>query len=145
MLFASERAELARHRKDSMRSLISVGALLVGVVACGRTNQSEVEAPSANAAPTRAAAAPANGNRLFLDVHELGPGNVTLAAAAGAHQKDLETQGKHGANFKAYWVDEKAGKIYCLVEAPSAEAALATHKEAHGLMPTSIEEVSAGR
>jgi hypothetical protein len=83
--------------------------------------------------------------RLFLDMHELGPGKVTLDAAASAHQKDLATQGKYGANFKTYWVDEKQGKIYCLVEAASAEAALATHREAHGLMPTSIEEVTVGR
>lgn len=88
---------------------------------------------------------PAAGEHLFLDVHELGPGKVTLEAAAGAHQKDLATQAKYGANFKSYWVDEKAGKIYCLVEAPSADAALSTHREAHGLMPTSIEEVSVGR
>lgn len=88
---------------------------------------------------------PAAGEHLFLDVHELGPGKVSLEAAAGAHQKDLATQAKYGANFKSYWVDEKAGKIYCLVEAPSADAALSTHREAHGLMPTSIEEVSVGR
>ncbi len=33
----------------------------------------------------------------------------------------------------------------CLVEAPSAEAAIAVHKEAHGLLPDSIERVSEGR
>jgi len=33
----------------------------------------------------------------------------------------------------------------CLSEAPSAQAALDVHKEAHGLMPQSIEEVSEAR
>lgn len=83
--------------------------------------------------------------KIFLDVHELGPGNVNAEAAAHAHQRDLETQGKYGADFKAYWVDEQAGNVYCLVEAPSAEAALAVHREAHGLMPKSIAEVIEGR
>ena len=89
--------------------------------------------------------APAPRKRLFLDVHDFGPGKVNAQAAAGAHAKDLATQGKYGVVYKAYWVDEAQGKIYCLSEAPSADAALAVHKEAHGLMPQSIEEVTEGR
>ncbi len=33
----------------------------------------------------------------------------------------------------------------CLAEAPSADAAIAVHREAHGLIPSAIEEVSEGR
>jgi len=33
--------------------------------------------------------------------------------------KDLETQAAHDVNYKSYWVDEKAGKVFCLVEAPT--------------------------
>jgi hypothetical protein len=80
--------------------------------------------------------------KLFLDVHELGPGKVTVAAVAGAHQKDLATQAKYGADFQAYWVDEQAGKIYCLVAAPSADAVNAVHKEAHGLLADKVMEVT---
>jgi hypothetical protein len=88
--------------------------------------------------PRPAAAA----KRLFLDVHELGPGKVTAGAVADAHRKDLATQGKHGVDYKAYFLDEKHGKIDCLAEAPSAEAAVAVHQEAHGLLPAKIMEVT---
>jgi hypothetical protein len=85
----------------------------------------------------------APGKKLFLDVHEVGSGKVTAKDVAGAHQKDLATEGKYGVDYKAYWLDEKAGKIYCLVEAPSAEATTAVHKEAHGLVANKIMEVTA--
>src|SRR4051794_22809253 len=61
--------------------------------------------------------------KLFLDVHDLGPGKVTAEAVAAAHKKDLATQGKYGVHYQSYWFDEKEGKVYCLAEAPSAEAA----------------------
>jgi hypothetical protein len=81
--------------------------------------------------------------RLFMDVHEMGPGKVTAADVAAAHQKDLATQQKHGVQFKSYWVDQKQGKIYCFAEAPSAKAMGDVHREAHGLMPDRIMEVVA--
>ncbi|MES1207960.1 MAG: DUF4242 domain-containing protein [Pseudomonadota bacterium] len=96
-------------------------------------------------APTTAAERPAPPQpkaRLYLDVHELGPGKVDAAAVAQAHKKDLAVQGRHGVHFRAYWVDEKQGRVYCLAEAPSAEAAIATHREAHGLMPSRVREVT---
>jgi hypothetical protein len=80
--------------------------------------------------------------RLYLDVHDFGPGKVNAAAVAEAHKKDLAVQAKHGVHFRAYWVDEKQGRVYCLAEAPSAEAAIATHKEAHGLLPSQVREVT---
>lgn len=82
------------------------------------------------------------GKRLFLDVHALGPGKVTPEAAAGAHKKDLATEGKYGVDFKAYWVDQKQGKIYCLAEAPSAEAINLVHRDAHGLLAEKVAPVS---
>ena len=70
---------------------------------------------------------------LFMDVHTIS-GGVAAGDVAGAHEADLATQGAHGVNYLRYWVDESAGKIFCLVEAPSAEAANAVHREAHGLV-----------
>jgi len=78
---------------------------------------------------------------LFMDVHNM-EGGVAADDVAKAHQADLETQGKHGVEYKRYWVDEKAGKIFCLVEAPDAEAANTVHREAHGLVADDIYEVS---
>jgi len=81
----------------------------------------------------------------YLDVHELGAGKVTAKDVAGAHKKDLAVQGKYGVNLINYWVDEKDGKVLCLAQAPSAEALINTHKEAHGLIPVSVEKVKQGQ
>jgi len=82
-------------------------------------------------------------SKLYWDVHEFGPGKVTAEAVAAAHAKDVATEGKFGVHYHAYWFDEKAGKVYCLAESPSAEAAVQVHKEAHGLIPSRIVEVTA--
>ena len=68
---------------------------------------------------------------LFMDVHKV-EGGVSAADVAEAHMKDVETQGKYGVDYKSYWVDENAGRIFCLVEAPDAETAHRVHREAHG-------------
>jgi hypothetical protein len=78
---------------------------------------------------------------LYMDVHDM-DGGVSAADVAKAHEADLATQGAHGVEYKKYWVDEKAGKIFCLVEAPDAEAANTVHREAHGLVADQIFEVS---
>ena len=80
---------------------------------------------------------------LFMDVHTLG-GPVPLAEAAKAHAADVATQGRYGVDYLRYWVDEEAGKIFCLVEAPDAEAAIACHREAHGLTADEIHPVVQG-
>jgi hypothetical protein len=88
---------------------------------------------------------PAPGKKLFMDVHHLGAGKVTPEAVAEAHKKDLAAQGKHDVKYLDYWLDQSTGTVMCLSEAPSAEAAVEVHKEAHGLVPDSIAEVSEGR
>jgi len=80
---------------------------------------------------------------LFMDAHTL-EGGVAAADVAAAHRADLEAQDKHGVNYLRYWVDEAAGKIFCLVEAPDAEAATAVHREAHGLVADEIFSVVEG-
>ena len=77
----------------------------------------------------------------FLDVHTM-EGGVSVDDVAEAHQADLATQEKYGVKYLRYWVDEKAGKIFCLVDAPDAEAANTVHREAHGLVADEIYEVS---
>ena len=84
-------------------------------------------------------------NNLYLDIHELGPGNVTAAAVAAAHQKDLAVENKYGVNFINYWVDEKNGTVLCLSQAPDSSAVINTHREAHGLIPVSIVKVEQGQ
>lgn len=86
-----------------------------------------------------------NPKNLLLDVHYLGAGKVTAKDVAGAHQKDLAVEKKHNANFVNYYVDEKQGVVMCLVEAKDSSALLATHKEAHGLMPNDVMKVKQGQ
>ena len=80
---------------------------------------------------------------LFMHVHEKVDG-LTSEAVAGAHRRDLEVQGSYGVQYLRYWFDETSGKVFCLVEAPNAEAAHAVHREAHGLVADSITEVREG-
>src|SRR6478736_2300638 len=80
---------------------------------------------------------------LFMDVHNLG-NSVALDDVAKAHEADLKHQGAHGVNYLRYWVDEAEGKIFCLVDAPDAEAAAMVHKEAHGLLADEIHPVREG-
>lgn len=78
---------------------------------------------------------------LFMDVHTI-DGGVSVEDVAQAHEKDLETQGGYGVSYLRYWVDEAAGKIFCLVEADDAESANTVHREAHGLVADEIYAVS---
>jgi hypothetical protein len=80
---------------------------------------------------------------LYMDVHTI-EGGVSASDVAEAHMQDLQEQAKHDVNYKSYWVDEQAGKIFCLVEAPNAEAAHTVHREAHGLVADEIYEVTQG-
>ncbi|MBG6212128.1 MAG: DUF4242 domain-containing protein [Cryobacterium sp.] len=78
---------------------------------------------------------------LYMDVHNI-EGGVTADAVAEAHAADLATQDAHGVHYLKYWVDEQAGKIFCLVDAPDAEAANTVHREAHGLVADEVYPVS---
>ncbi|MCY7287741.1 MAG: DUF4242 domain-containing protein [Cryobacterium sp.] len=78
---------------------------------------------------------------LYMDVHNI-HGGVSADAVASAHAADLATQDAHGVHYLKYWVDEQAGKIFCLVDAPDAEAANTVHREAHGLVADEVYPVS---
>jgi hypothetical protein len=80
---------------------------------------------------------------LFMDIHHLGDG-VRHDDVAKAHMADLQTQGKYDVQYLRYWVDESQGKIFCLVDAPSPDAAATVHREAHGLVADEIYAVQEG-
>ena len=81
---------------------------------------------------------------LFMDIHHHVDG-LTADAVAGAHQADLDVQERHGVHYLRYWFDEGSGKVFCLVEAPDADAASAVHREAHGLVADEVIPVTEGR
>jgi hypothetical protein len=78
---------------------------------------------------------------LFMDIHHMESG-VSAKDVAAAHDADLATQGEFGVNYLKYWVDEEAGKIFCLVDAPDAETANTVHRKAHGLVADEIYPIS---
>ena len=80
---------------------------------------------------------------LFMDAHTIA-GGVSAGDVAAAHRADVATQDAYGVSYLRYWVDEAAGKIFCLVEAPDAEAASTVHREAHGLVADAIHQVQEG-
>ena len=81
--------------------------------------------------------------QLFMDVHDHVDG-LTADAVARAHQADLDVQAKHGVEYQGYWYNEEAGKVFCLVAAPDADAAAAVHREAHGLVADQVIPVTEG-
>jgi hypothetical protein len=80
---------------------------------------------------------------LYMDVHSI-DGGVSVEYVAQAHRADLQTEGPHDVRYLRYWVDEQEGKVFCLVEAPSPEAAADVHREAHGLLADDIFQVQEG-
>ena len=81
---------------------------------------------------------------LYMDVHNSLPDGTTAADVAGAHAADLQVQDRYGVHYLNYWVDDEGGKVFCLIEAPSAEAAHTVHREAHGLVADEIYPVAQG-
>jgi class 3 adenylate cyclase len=77
---------------------------------------------------------------LYMDIHQL-PEDTSAEDIARAHALDLQTQEKYGVDYRRYWINEKCGKLFCLCEAPSAEAAVRVHLEAHGKVAEKIIEV----
>ena len=80
---------------------------------------------------------------LFMDVHHLGDG-VSADDVAQTHKADLQTQGRFGVQYLRYWVSEPDGKVFCLVDAPDADAAATVHQQAHGLVADEIHPVQEG-
>ena len=80
---------------------------------------------------------------LYMDKHNKVEG-LTKEAVAQAHQADLQAQGKHGVEYQKYWFNETTGEVFCLVRAPSKEAADQVHREAHGLLADTHTEVQEG-
>jgi DNA-binding CsgD family transcriptional regulator len=81
---------------------------------------------------------------LYLDRHDLSGGDLdgaTREQVLETHRCDLSVQGKYGVQYLTYWWRYLSNTAFCLVEAPSKDAAEAVHREAHGLIATNIIEV----
>ena len=65
----------------------------------------------------------------FMDVHRNMVG-ITKEALQEAHDADLAIQSDEGVDFKSAWADPDSGLVYCLSEAPSADAVRRIHERA---------------
>lgn len=83
---------------------------------------------------------------LFMDLHKASDYDTkpTVEDIKRNHIADLEVQHKYGVKFLQYWINEDAGLVFCLMEAPNKEACSAVHAEAHGAMPCNIIELKGG-
>ena len=77
---------------------------------------------------------------IYMDIHE-DLGDVTEDDIKHAHAQDLAVQDQYGVQFLTYWFNSPDGQAFCLVDAPSPEAAVAVHKASHGLVPHNLVEV----
>lgn len=77
---------------------------------------------------------------IYMDLHIL-PG-VKAKDVAEAHRRDMLIQNEHSCQCMTYWIDEKRGNVFCLIDAPDQQAVVEMHGKAHGLIPNKIIEVN---
>ena len=58
--------------------------------------------------------------------------------------KDVEAQRGTGVEYVRYWLDSKAGKVFCLAKGPNKEAVAAVHQKA-GHPANELYEVNEGQ
>lgn len=65
----------------------------------------------------------------FMDVHH-GMKGITEEQLAAAHRADRAIEREEGVRFEKAWADPKSGTVFCLSEAPSADAVKRVHERA---------------
>jgi hypothetical protein len=65
----------------------------------------------------------------FMDVHHNMKG-ITADQLRAAHKADLDIEEDESVHFERAWADPQSGTVYCLSEAPSAEAVQRIHERA---------------
>lgn len=79
---------------------------------------------------------------LFMDFHKLESDGITEEDVYKAHLKDVAVQNTHSLIYKRYYLNLNQKTAFCLMEGPSKEACIESHKEAHGVGACNVIEVS---
>src|SRR5688572_3334918 len=79
---------------------------------------------------------------LYMDFHKIE--NVTIDEVHSAHTADVLIQAKYGVRYHQFWVNQKDGTVFCLVEGPDAETCELVHQMAHGNLACAMTEVEPG-
>ena len=77
---------------------------------------------------------------LYMDIHKVDRNDLG-GRRQGAYTPTWKSRTSYDVDYLKYWFNEDCGKLFCLVEAPSAEAARCVHEEAHGLIAEKLIEV----
>ena len=77
----------------------------------------------------------------YMDIHN-GFFGVTGEQLAEAHQRDLDIENEEGVHYVHAWLDNEAGKVFCLANGPSREAVMRIHERAGHPTPE-VYEISA--
>jgi class 3 adenylate cyclase len=80
---------------------------------------------------------------LFMDIHK-NVKDTTPQDVAAAHHNDVEAQGTYGVRYLRWWFNQDLGSIYCLVDAPNAQAAEDVHQAANGFVADEIIPIEQG-
>jgi len=79
---------------------------------------------------------------LFMDYHIVS--EISIEAVKRGHMVDKSVQDKYGVKYLQFWVNQNAGTIFCLIEAPDKESCERVHQEAHGNIACNIVKVESG-
>ncbi|WPP50742.1 nickel-binding protein [Catalinimonas niigatensis] len=77
---------------------------------------------------------------LYIDFHKLNflPTEEELRKG---HELDLEVQEEYRVRFQQFWFNKNSSTVFCLIEAPNAEAIMHCHWAGTGDTPCNIQEV----
>ncbi|MEW2397807.1 SCO4226 family nickel-binding protein [Streptomyces sp. NPDC046862] len=75
----------------------------------------------------------------FMDVHH-GMKGITAEQLRETHEANLAIEKDEGVHFEKAWADPESGTVYCLSEAPSADAVQRIH-ERTGNKPDEVHPV----
>ncbi|MET9969047.1 SCO4226 family nickel-binding protein [Streptomyces sp. NPDC006356] len=76
----------------------------------------------------------------FMDVHH-GAQGITADQLRQGHDAAVAIQEEEGVRFEHTWADPESGTVYCLSEAPSADAVQRIHERVGGGTPDEIHPV----
>ncbi len=79
---------------------------------------------------------------LYMDFHKIE--NVTIDEVKFAHTADEAIQEQYGVKYHQFWVNQKEGTVFCLVEGPDAHTCELVHQLAHGNLACAMTEVEPG-
>jgi AraC-like DNA-binding protein len=78
----------------------------------------------------------------YMDFHKFD--NISVDNVQSAHTADEAIQEQFGVRYHQYWVNQKEGTVFCLVEGPDAKTCEHVHQLAHGNLACAMTEVEPG-